>query len=110
MTPLEEYEQFLAKQRLTFPIDRTIEFDGVPPFAPVFEEDPYVSQEGLWWKYWGRYRETLPTYMAPGLMARCYRAYPSLVRDHHLYLLLDASGGFDLVVRDGKLDKHGVDF
>jgi hypothetical protein len=43
-------------------------------------------------------------------MARCYRTYPSYVRDQHLYLLLDNVGGFDLVVRDNKLDKHGVDF
>lgn len=109
---LAEYEARMREQTLIFPNLKEAEHDGFPPVAEVFDANPTISQHQLWLAYWVRHVELFdqhPTIL-PALMCRVYRMYPSLVREHHLYLLLEERGGYDLVIRTRKLDAAGVDY
>ncbi|MBI2756215.1 MAG: hypothetical protein HYX52_05835 [Chloroflexi bacterium] len=109
---LSAYEAFMAEQTLTFPSLKDSEGDGFPPVSLVFDQQPQVSQHTLWLNYWIANVAVFDQHpqVLPGLMARVYRMYPSLVREHHLYLLLEEHGRFDLVLRERKLDANGVDY
>lgn len=109
---LAEYESWMAQQELIFPNLYDAEHDGFPPVAAVFDENPCLPQQQLWLAYWTKHVALFDQQPAilPALMCRVYRIYPSLVREHHLYLLLLATGGFDLVLRSRELDANGVDY
>lgn len=120
LTEVEAYERFMGRQTLIFPAvkDPSAEFSSPPAFLDVFYSYcGLLSQEELWWHYYSTHRDTLLALRyndrpvsIPALEARVYRAYPSLVRERHLYLLLNDRGGFDAVVRTNDLDKRGVDY
>lgn len=109
---IDDYEAFMQEQELIFPNLKDAEYDGFPPVAEVFDADPQVPQHRLWLNYWMKHVKRFdehPTVL-PGLMARVYRMYPSLVREYHCYLLLQDRGAFDLVLRGRELDQKGVDY
>lgn len=102
----------MAEQQLIFPSIKDAEGDGFPAFADVFDADPMLAQHQMWLAYWTKNVALFDAkpHLIPGLMARVYRIYPSLVREYHGYLLLDDCGDFDLVLRGRKLDAAGVDY
>ena len=107
----------MATQPLTFPqiLTRRGESEQLPLLIDLFNAaEGYISQEGLWFDYYTSNRskilEIAGANSVPAVMARVYRAYPSLVREHHLLLLLRDSGPFDWVLTDPKLDASGVDY
>lgn len=100
----------MRTQSLIFPSLKDAEGDGFPAVALTFDRNPMLAQHELWFAYWQENADALPSNALPGLMARVYRMYPSLVREHHLFLLLEHAGRFDLVLRERKLDSAGVDY
>lgn len=107
----------MESQPLTFPKILTPlgESEKLPLVIEHFDAaEGYISQEGLWYDYYTNNRqrilESSGANAVPAVMARVYRAYPSLVREHHLLLLLRDAGPFDWVLTDSKLDAAGVDY
>ena len=107
----------MASQPLTFPRILTAlgESEQLPLVLTHFNAaEGYISQEGLWYDYYTTNRERIISSVGanalPAVMARVYRAYPSLVREHHALLLLRSTEHFDWVLTDPKLDAAGVDY
>lgn len=117
MSELERYEAFMESQPLTFPriLTHAGESEKLPLLIPIFASaEGYISQEGLWFEYYSSNRQRIIEVSGPNaipaVMARVYRAYPSLVREKHALELLRSRGDFDWVLSDPKLDAAGVDF
>lgn len=113
-----ELEARLAEYTLSFD-DATdeIEFTRFPSMLKVFRalcEGPLPPKQtdfvyGFAATYALTHRQLFSPETRRATVARLKRAYPSLVRDNHLFLKLQES--FEKVERDDTLDEHGgVDF
>jgi hypothetical protein len=116
VSELEKYESFMQTQPLTFPriLNPLGESERLPMVLTHFNAaEGYISQEGLWFDYYTTNRQRILEFGAnalPAIMARVYRAYPSLVRERHALELLRSAEAFDWVLTDTKMDAAGVDF
>ena len=107
----------MESQPLTFPkiLTPAGESEKLPLAVTIFDAaEGYISQEGLWFEYYTQHRQRLIESIGanglPAVMARVYRAYPSLVREHHGLLLLRDTEAFEWVLTDTRLDAAGVDY
>lgn len=75
------------------------------PWRVPLPQDEFVDR----WTAEATRRKGLDTNRIPGLKARARRAYPSLVREHHLRVLMEASGKFAATMRDMAVDMAGID-
>lgn len=117
---LREFEDWLAVAPL--------EFDNIKDYraetlsiGPMFQTTYWNAVELPWrlplpqgvfvdqWLQAALNRQSLDPELVPALRARAQRAYPSLVREHHLRMLIEASGEFETTCRDGGLDVQGID-
>lgn len=105
--------------------DISVENAKLPSIAEVFYEKIFLreipSPEKLYREYLskhfskednGRYRlnNTNKAYDEKGIKARVYRAYPSLLRDFHFYILCYSSGLFESVEYSFLVDtREGID-
>ena len=109
------YQRYVARQPLEFhSCDESdeVERGPFPSVSAVF--DPYQSQCELWDAFRCEYWTQHPRLFDEGRLqaaarARVYRTWPSLIRDHHLYLLLKQE--YTTVLRCPELDEvWGIDF
>jgi len=107
----------MESQPLTFPKILTAlgESEKLPLVLTHFDAaEGYISQEGLWYDYYTTNRQriidSVGANAVPAVMARVYRAYPSLVRERHALELLRSTEEFDWVLTDSRLDSAGVDY
>jgi len=100
--------------------DERIEWKTKPPsFILSFYKFVYykkrIPHQIEFWKYYSEenkndFSENIKQYL-PALKARCYRAYPSFVRDIHFYYLMVESNLFEQVLYHPEIDiKYGIDF
>lgn len=88
---------------------KSAEYDKLESFNDFFhklieEEGDLPSQDYFAQEYMSRFR-----YDSPGVQARARRAYPSLVRELHVYHML--AERFDDIYHDTDLDyNHGIDY
>lgn len=115
---VEFLESFMAKQTLKFfrkDERKAVENGKMPMLAEHFDRyGPFVSQEQFWQTYFAEHEPFLTAFadtaeLMAACRARAYRAYPSLMREHHLYLNVRDRGDYEWVERNSRLDMAGVD-
>lgn len=130
---LSVFEAFLKRQKLTFLHikDTILENSRIPMITQAFYEyiayyGKPLTQEGFYRYYFKRnckdvggdhfiFRETFGDtskvtrnkFLLVALKGRIFRAYPSLIRDFHFFLLCRNSGKFDRVEYSLKEDCEG---
>lgn len=106
---LEEAEQWLAQQPLTFPKwDAEDKNPRIPNMMHHFKDFGRIpSQEEFVESYMNQDFGNVPREY---VLCRVSRTYPSLVRDWHLRMLLEERFGKDNVYHSKALDTSGVDF
>jgi hypothetical protein len=107
-----EFEAALARYPLRFLAHRQpeVELAAFPPMIAIYwalanENEGLPPLQSAFAEHVTQYLPHLPR---PGVLARLYRAYPSFVRQHHLWLLLQDH--FDWVGRGEWVDLAGLDF
>ena len=123
-TEVEFLENFMRGQRLEFfkKAERKVVENGkMPMLADHFDKyGPFLSQEQFWATYFAEHEPFLTAFadtaeLMAACRARAYRAYPSLMREHHLYLNVRDRGTtaqgepYEWVERNSRLDMAGVD-
>jgi len=80
----------------------------------VYYHKRIPNQEEFWKFYYDENKKNFTDKIIQNLkalQARCYRAYPSIVRDIHFYYIMAESQLFEQVFYNPKIDiKYGIDF
>jgi hypothetical protein len=117
-TEVEFLESFMAKQTLKFfrkDERKAIENGKMPVLSQHFDTyGPFISQEQFWQSYFSEHEPHLAAFadtaeLMAACRARAYRAYPSLMREHHLYLSVRDRLDYEWVERNSRLDMAGID-
>ena len=117
-----QIESKIKTMNLIFPgqKDDKMEWKTMPPmFISSFYEyvalnNTIPSQKEFWDFYYQTNKNNFQNYILENinfLKARCYRAYPSFIRDIHFYYIMVESKLFDNVFYHPDVDiKYGIDF